>query len=279
MRPVEPYAMVPMSILRLNLSPMALRVWIVMARFAGMEEKCWPSNDTLAEVLNSERRSVIRAKKELEAIGLVRTERRFGPDGRETSCLYTVLQPDGQAVGGRVTISSPRGDTADTPEGDLFVTPEGDETVTRSRAVGREQKEETRRSSERPSPAQPKDRSDAQQLIAHYVKLWREQYHGDPPLGGREHGQLAQIAKKHGWERGRALIEAFFDMQDEWVQGRAHDVGCLWSRLSRLVADTTEGAVADGPGMGYVETINGKARVFRDAREAEAARAAAAGVV
>ncbi len=80
---------IPVSMLKAQIPPLALRLWLGLAVFANSEGVCWPSTGRLVQLLpeGTDTRSVRRAKRQLEEEGLLITTPRFN-NGRQTSSLY-----------------------------------------------------------------------------------------------------------------------------------------------------------------------------------------------
>lgn len=53
---------------------------------------CWPGINTIARDLNRSRSTVKRAIRDLEVIGLIKTEQRYRPNGGKSSLKYTVIR-------------------------------------------------------------------------------------------------------------------------------------------------------------------------------------------
>lgn len=85
---------IPVSMLKAQIPPIALRLWLALAVFANSEGVCWPSTGRLVQLLppGTDERSVRRAKRELEKEGLLVTTPRFN-NGRQTSSLYELRYP------------------------------------------------------------------------------------------------------------------------------------------------------------------------------------------
>lgn len=87
-----PFAMVPEALLD-GVSDRAVRLYAMLDRYAGTDEKAWPSRATMARRLECSEDSVDRAVKELTAAGWLVVHKRQGPGA---SNLYEVLdRPSG----------------------------------------------------------------------------------------------------------------------------------------------------------------------------------------
>lgn len=93
------YVVVPRSILKADISPMALRTWLALASFCYDKDECWPSNQAVLDRMpeGTNLRTIQRAKTELIDKGWIAQERRFHK-GRETSSVYHLMLPCGSAV-------------------------------------------------------------------------------------------------------------------------------------------------------------------------------------
>jgi len=85
---------IPVSMLKAQIPPLALRLWLALAVFANSEGVCWPSTGRLVQLLpeGTDERSVRRAKRQLEEEGLLTSTPRFN-NGRQTSSLYELRYP------------------------------------------------------------------------------------------------------------------------------------------------------------------------------------------
>jgi len=93
----------PATLLRVKLSPTALRLWIALAAFANKEQCCWPSNRRLLEMLpeNTNSGTLRRGRAELEEAGLLIVTPRYDK-GRQTSNHYELRYPKGERETERV---------------------------------------------------------------------------------------------------------------------------------------------------------------------------------
>lgn len=76
-----------------TLGAYALAVYVVLVRFAGAKEQCWPSIKTIAERVKASQTTVRDALAKLEEAGLITVTGRADPDGAQTSNLYTIVTP------------------------------------------------------------------------------------------------------------------------------------------------------------------------------------------
>lgn len=70
------------------ISDSAFRVYSALLMHDYGSGQCWPSYNTLAKLLKRDRRTIMRAIKELESAGLLEVKARLGEDGGLTSNLY-----------------------------------------------------------------------------------------------------------------------------------------------------------------------------------------------
>lgn len=106
------FAVVPTWVLdHPGLTPLAVRLYGVLARYVDNEGRCWPSRGTLAARLGCSRKSIDRATRLLISAGAVTVERRWEGEV-PTSNLYRLhVLPAG---GGRDT-GVPRGRATGVP--------------------------------------------------------------------------------------------------------------------------------------------------------------------
>lgn len=84
-----------------RLSPAAFRVLALLSSYADRDGWCWPSQKTLAERLGHTRQAVQQHITQLEALGYLKSERRFGPTGIETSKKYRLVYDE---LGGKPSL-------------------------------------------------------------------------------------------------------------------------------------------------------------------------------
>ena len=87
---------IPTELLRVEMSPTALRLWIAFAKFRDTAtNECFPSNRSLLRLLpqGTNERTLRRAKLELEAKGLLTVQARHAEDGRGLTNLYVLISP------------------------------------------------------------------------------------------------------------------------------------------------------------------------------------------
>lgn len=73
-----------------DLSHRAKTVYIYLRDRSNQEGTCWPGIKTVARELNLSTRTVQRALRDLEQVGLVTTQERFRENGSHTSNLYSI---------------------------------------------------------------------------------------------------------------------------------------------------------------------------------------------
>lgn len=101
-----PFAMVPEALLDAGLSARAVQLYALLDRYAGPNEKAWPSRATMADRLSCSIDSVDRAVKELEENGWLSVERRVKRPGQTNEPnLYTLLERP--RTPGRTVAASP----------------------------------------------------------------------------------------------------------------------------------------------------------------------------
>jgi DNA-binding transcriptional ArsR family regulator len=107
-----------------KLPPAAKLVLLALADHSDDQGKCWPGVTGVSDKTGLSRRSVQRHIRDLESCGLIRTNARRDPSGRQVSSLYFLACRKGVSVAPRSDAGvAPAGDTADALGGDS-VTPE-----------------------------------------------------------------------------------------------------------------------------------------------------------
>lgn len=84
------YSHFPKGLLDMELTTIQLSVYCVLATFADKEDKCWPSQLTIANKLHKSVRTIKRSIKELVAKRVIRVVRQNGSSGRRYNC-YELL--------------------------------------------------------------------------------------------------------------------------------------------------------------------------------------------
>lgn len=93
------FSVVPTWLVLSDVSDRALRLYAVLAHYAGAKGAAWPARSTLARDLRCSVSSIERALRELTALGAVSITQRRDAAGDLTSSLYTVhVTPHGGAV-------------------------------------------------------------------------------------------------------------------------------------------------------------------------------------
>lgn len=78
-------------IFELGLKPIPFAVYCCLLKHRdGKTESCFPSRKKLAELCNISLQSVDNALRELEAVGLVERQARYGSNGSRTSNCYII---------------------------------------------------------------------------------------------------------------------------------------------------------------------------------------------
>jgi hypothetical protein len=90
----------PTAVLAMNLSPMALRLYLALCNFTDRFKQCFPSNRKILKLLpeGTTERSLQRAKQELTDFDLLRCTQRYRPNGSKRSLLYELYEPCGKAT-------------------------------------------------------------------------------------------------------------------------------------------------------------------------------------
>jgi hypothetical protein len=73
-----------------NISPLALRLYLVLRKYGNTENKCFPSRQRLATDLGVSKVTIDRTKKELIEAGAVCEKHRMGAENTYTSNLYHI---------------------------------------------------------------------------------------------------------------------------------------------------------------------------------------------
>ena len=84
------FAMLPEWILDSDVSAQAIRLYALLNRYANPQGTCFPTQDTLAKRMRVSPDTVLRATKELMAIGALTVTYRRKENGEPTSNLYTL---------------------------------------------------------------------------------------------------------------------------------------------------------------------------------------------
>ena len=109
-----PFSIVPWWVTTADISDNALRVYVLLARYADSDGAAFPSLKTLAKLVGCSVDKVRRGIHELQAAQIIDVHRRFN-DGRQTSNLYVVRRVD-PGVG---VADLPEGGVADLRGGPL----------------------------------------------------------------------------------------------------------------------------------------------------------------
>ena len=90
----------PTAVLAMNLSPIALRLYLALCKFTDGYKQCFPSNRTILKLLppGTTVRSLRRAKQELTDADLLQCKQRYRPNGSKRSLLYQLYEPCGEAT-------------------------------------------------------------------------------------------------------------------------------------------------------------------------------------
>lgn len=74
-----------------EVNPASLPLWCILSDYANREDYAWPSMATLASDLKASEKTVRRCLQDLERVGALRVEKRFAPNGRQSSNGYRLL--------------------------------------------------------------------------------------------------------------------------------------------------------------------------------------------
>lgn len=107
------FTIVPNLVDDLDLTPYAFRLYVHLRRVAGEEGTCWQSTETLARACRMGVGSVSRAKRELEARGLIRIREERGGHGIYHVVEIVDIWPENVATYQPATLDQP-----DTPRGE-----------------------------------------------------------------------------------------------------------------------------------------------------------------
>ena len=88
-------------------TPTAKLVLLMLANYSDSDYSSYPSMATLADLCSCNERTIKRALRSLEADGLIRTEPRYGKDGKQTSNRYVIQKRGDILVGEGVTNTTP----------------------------------------------------------------------------------------------------------------------------------------------------------------------------
>ena len=113
---------------RTDLSFEVKSMYMILARFADSEGKCFPSIEKLAEIIGKDKRTVIRYIKKLEEIGLIEKRRRFNQTN--IYCLKNVA-----SNGDKIDNDKNDSDKDVTSLGDTGVTSNSDKNVNLKRPI------------------------------------------------------------------------------------------------------------------------------------------------
>jgi DNA-binding MarR family transcriptional regulator len=85
-----------------TIGAIGIAIYAVLARYANRRTgECWPAIARIQRTLKLGRSSVKRYLKRLEAAGLITVEERWSEEGDRTSNLYTLLNPEPDAIAQR----------------------------------------------------------------------------------------------------------------------------------------------------------------------------------
>jgi GntR family transcriptional regulator len=85
-----------------TIGAIGVAIYTVLARYANRRTgECWPTIPRIARMLDLGLSTVKRYLRRLEAAGLIRIEGRWDEEGDRTSNLYTLLNPEPEAIATR----------------------------------------------------------------------------------------------------------------------------------------------------------------------------------
>ena len=113
---------------RTDLSFEVKSMYMILARFADSEGKCFPSIEKLAEIIGKDKRTVIRYIKKLEEKGLIEKKRRFNQTN-----IYCLKNADSNSD--KIDNDKNDSDKAVTSLGDTGVTSDSDKNVNLKRPI------------------------------------------------------------------------------------------------------------------------------------------------
>lgn len=88
-------------------TPTAKLVLLMLANYSDEDYASYPSMATLADLCSCDERTIKRALRSLENDGLIRTEPRYGKDGKQTSNRYVIQRRGDIFAGDGVTNVTP----------------------------------------------------------------------------------------------------------------------------------------------------------------------------
>jgi len=104
-----PYGTIPEWVLDADISDRAVRLWVVLDRYAGQNDRAYPGRRATAERMRCSVDSVDRAMAELVAIDAVIVHAEYRNDRSQTTNSYYLwpAKPDGETEGGKPQDSGP----------------------------------------------------------------------------------------------------------------------------------------------------------------------------
>ena len=81
------------------------------------------------------------------------------------------------------------------------------------------------------NPASP----NAGAFIARYCQSWKDRYDSRPEITGKERGIAKRLTQDIGVERSCSLLEAFFQMENQWFLTKRHDLTTFEQNLNAVV--------------------------------------------
>lgn len=94
------FSMVPDWILYADITPVTLKIWCVLARFANRDDFAFPTIETIAKASGLSIPTLRRALKELEGLGAIEIVSQYDENGRQRSNGYFLnyVRPSGEGI-------------------------------------------------------------------------------------------------------------------------------------------------------------------------------------
>lgn len=261
----------------------------------------YPSLQEMAEECYLSKRTIQRALDQLQAIGVIEVQQVYHP-GRHVPTTWRVrvdILTTGNVALDRHYTTEKRGDTADK-RGDIIAGASGQrvdsewtkrprtptdpvsssaltaetattEVVSKRSGVVEASVVVSERSTTGELPLSKRQKRAAagqamgQAMVATYHDLFLAKYGRKPVVTAKDGQQLKRVAVSQGVDQGLALLKAFFQTRDKFVEQAGHTVGVFGSTVNKLIADqvpigheTTEtidelGRTVRRSGPGYVD--------------------------
>ncbi len=99
------FIQVPLELLETNISPSALKLYMMLLKYARQSQECWPSHQTLARDMNLKSRRIANLLKELDEAGLIKVVSRASQGQSNLYQLHKVVHK-GVDTAARLTVKS-----------------------------------------------------------------------------------------------------------------------------------------------------------------------------